>query len=110
MGRSLLTLGSSLLLATLGLWIADAAGWIGPVGDAAWTALIWKAGLAALAAGLVLRIFSPVRHKLAEGRCEVCGRTTERGHAYCLDHLRETVDSYRDRERDVFLRRPSPRN
>jgi len=110
MGRSLLTLGSFLLLATLGLWIADAAGWIPAAGDAAWTALIWKAGLAALAGGVLLRLFSPVHHRLAEGRCEMCSRPTERGHVYCLDHLRQTVDTYRDRERDGLLRRPGTRS
>lgn len=102
MGRGALRmLGSLLLLATVGLWIADAAGWVPSTLDDRWSMLMLKAALVLLSAAFLLRLVSPMTRQIGKGRCAVCGAATERGHMYCLDHLRETVHAYRDRAREA---------
>ena len=105
MGRGLLTLGSILLLLTIGLWIAGVAEWLPADIDDHWSALSLKAGLVVLAAGLLLRLVSPVRRQVSRGRCAVCGRGIDRGQVYCLDHLQETVNTYRDRTHESLSRK-----
>ncbi len=109
MSRSLLTLGSILILATVALWVADAASWIPGSTHDHWSGLTLKMGVVAFGTALLLRLVSPFTSRSGEGRCTVCGRPTERGHAYCLDHLRETVNTYRDRARNQTEPRPGPR-
>jgi predicted nucleic acid-binding Zn ribbon protein len=104
MGRGLATFGSVLLLLTLALWIGDAVGALPAADVASWSGITLKAGAALLAAGLLLRVVSPVRHKLVHGRCAVCGHPVERGHTYCRDHLQATVNTYRDQTRDHLMR------
>lgn len=99
MGRGLFSLGSFLLVATIAIWIAGAADWISEPLDDQIGAMTLRAGLALAAAGLVLRAFSPVTKKLGQGRCAVCGVAIDRGSTYCLDHLQETVNAFRDRNR-----------
>ena len=99
MSRRLLTFGSMLMLATAALWLASSLHWL-QTGEAdAWSGIALKAALCALAAGLVLRVLAPVSSVLTQERCDVCGRPTERGHTYCLDHLMETVNVTRDKTR-----------
>jgi hypothetical protein len=110
MGRRFFLLGSLLLVATVALWIADAANVIPSSTDDNWSGLTLKAGMVALAAALLLRVLAPVSGFMAKGRCTVCGRLTERGHTYCLDHLQETVNSMRDgRSQGSSAPRPRPR-
>lgn len=106
MGRRLQWLGALLILATVALWVADSVDWIGVSTDDRWSGLTLKAGLTALAAALLLRLLAPVTTMIGAGRCTVCGRSTERGHTYCLDHLQETVNAARDQARSQPISRP----
>ena len=105
MGRGLFTLGSILILLTIGLWVAGVVDWLPSDMVDRWSALSLKGGLITLAAGAVLRLVSPVRRQVTRGRCAVCGCAIERGHVYCLDHLQETVNAYRDRQHDASASR-----
>jgi hypothetical protein len=105
MGRRLLGLGVMLIVTTVALWVAEVADWIPASTDDRWSSLTLKAGLIALAAGVVFRILAPLAGTAGKGRCTVCGRSTERGHVYCLDHLQATVNATRDEAR----RRTPPR-
>ena len=100
MGRGLFSLGSVLLVATIAIWIAGAADWIPEPVDDQIAAVTLRAGLVLLVASLVLRAVSPVAKQMGKGRCAVCGIAIERGHTYCLDHLQETVNAFRDRTRE----------
>jgi len=97
MSRRLFFLGCLLLLATLALWVGDATGLIETSLDDRWSQLTLKAGGIALAVALALRMVSPISGRMTMGRCTVCGKLTERGHMFCLDHLQETVNATRDR-------------
>ena len=108
MGRRLQGLGVMLIAVTVALWVAEVAAWIPESTDDRWSGLTMKAGLIALAAGLLLRILAPVAGMLRKRRCTVCGRSTERGHTYCLDHLQETVNAARDDSRSRPISRSKP--
>ena len=108
MNRRLLTVGSIFLLATAMLWLAGSAGWIPGITADSWSGLTLKGSLITFGAALLGRLLSPVSNLMSSGRCKVCGRRTERGHLYCLDHLRETVNATRDRTRDGGGARPRP--
>ena len=106
MGRKLRWLGSMLLLVTVALWVADAVAWIPASTDDNWSGLTLKAGMIALAAGILLCLLAPLANLMRNGRCAVCGHPTERKHTYCLDHLQETVNATRDQARNRTLPRP----
>jgi len=108
MGRRLQGLGVLLIVATVGLWVAEIAGMIGKSTDDRWWGLTLKAAVIMLGAGTLLRALSPLGGALRQGRCTVCGRSTERGHAYCLDHLQQTVNATRDEVRDRKVPRQGP--
>jgi len=99
MGRRLLSFGAFLLAATVVYWMSDAIGWIPSHAEEHWSTLLAKAALVCIAAGLVLRALSPARIKMAKGRCATCGRATPIGHMYCMDHLQESVNTWRDQTR-----------
>lgn len=101
MGRGLFTLGCVLLVATIGLWIAGAVDWLPENFDNHLAALTLKVGLVLILASLVFRAVTPVTKRMAKGRCQVCGAATDRGHAYCLDHLQEMVNTHRDRTHEL---------
>jgi hypothetical protein len=113
MSRRLFALGSLLLLATVGLWLADAFDWIQASTDDHWSSLTIKGAAVALAGALLMRLLSPVATVIGKGRCAICGRSTQRGHIYCLDHLQETVNVTRDQSRrgpgTAPRARPQPR-
>jgi len=106
MTRKLQWLGALLLLATIALWVADVVELIPSSTDDRWSGLTMKAGITALVGALLLRLLSPIAGAIGAGRCTVCGRTTERGHTYCLDHLQETVNAARDHARNRTVSRP----
>lgn len=107
MDRRLMTLGSSFLLATAALWVAGAADWMPDAAADRWSSFTWKAAIVLLVAGLLARALSPVKRVLREERCTACGRPTLRGHAFCSDHLQETVNAARDRASERSRVRPS---
>ncbi len=103
LARRLCYLGFAILAATAWLLIADMKGWV-PAGTAdAWTWTLVRAGGVCLGAGAALMLFSPLARELRRGHCVRCGRTTERGQVYCLDHLQETLHEYRDQTRERVL-------
>jgi hypothetical protein len=110
MGRTLRWLGSLLLLTTVGLWVADAVEWIPTSLDDRWSGLTLKLAIGAMGGWLLLRLLAPIGAKLRNGRCTVCGCATDRGHTYCLDHLRETVNQTRDKSRERPIPRPRTSN
>ncbi|HEU5162924.1 MAG TPA: DNA internalization-related competence protein ComEC/Rec2 [Thermoanaerobaculia bacterium] len=61
------------------------------------------AGLAVIAAGIVLRIFEKVRRKTkkGKGRCIICKRPVLVGDKYCREHLRQVIGEEQDRVRAV---------
>ena len=100
MSRRLLWLGALLILATLALWVADVVELIPSTTDDRWSGLTLRAGIATVAVALLFRLVTPIARAVGTGRCTVCGRATERGHTYCLDHLQETVNAARDQARN----------
>ncbi len=107
MGRGLLTIGSVLLLLTAALWVAGATDVMeGAIADH-WSSMSLKAGLIALAAGVLGRLLSYFAKGFTRGRCEVCGKRTLRGHLYCADHLQAAVNATRDEVRERT--NPKPR-
>src|SRR5262245_39771535 len=106
MSRTLFWVGALLILATIALWFADTTNLIQGSTDDAWWGLTLKAGVIALALAMLARVLSPVQAMIQSGRCSVCGRPTERGHTYCLDHLQETVNRARDQARSQPIGRP----
>jgi hypothetical protein len=113
MNRRLLTVGSILMLLTAALWLGDAVDWIDGATADRWSGLALKGALLAFALAVAGRLLSPLAGAITTGRCTVCGRRTHRGHTYCLDHLQETVNVTRDRERGIpttpVRTRPHPR-
>jgi predicted nucleic acid-binding Zn ribbon protein len=97
MGRSLFSLGSFLLVATVFLWIAGAAGWMSDHASDVSSAISLKAGIVLMVASLILRLVSPVAKQITKSHCAACGRPVAKGHIYCNDHLQETVNQTRDR-------------
>lgn len=106
MGRLLRYLGLVLLAATAVLLIADVLGWIASGTADRWIRHSARAGIASLGAGVLLGILRPVGRTLRRGRCARCGATIERGQTYCMDHLQEAVNAYRDQARQARLKRP----
>ena len=106
MGRRLLGLGVMLIVVTVALWVAEVAAWIPASTDDRWSGLTLKAGLIALGAGLIFRVLVPLAGMLPKGRCTACGRSTERAHTYCLDHLQATVNATRDESHSRATSRP----
>jgi hypothetical protein len=98
--------GSVLILTTVALWLGDAASIIPARTDDHWWHFTLKGGLLALGGALLLRLLQPLAKLIRQGRCTVCGRATQRGHTYCLDHLQETVNAARDANRERGFHRP----
>lgn len=97
-----------LLVATVALWVADAVDWMPDATASHWSGLTLKAALITLGLALLGRVLSPLARMKSKGRCVVCGRTTERGHAYCQDHLLETVHHTLDQTRSKTRSAPRP--
>ena len=58
------------------------------------------AGGAALAGGVVARMAGRATAGILSRSCPRCGRRVARGRVYCDEHLQETINEYRDRQRD----------
>jgi len=96
MGYFLRCLGLGIWIATVGLALAQLAGMI-PARADVW---LWRGawgGTAVLGLGLLAGALSPVSRELRRRRCVRCGARIERTQTYCLDHLQQTVNEYRDR-------------
>ncbi len=98
MARLLLRVGGLLIVAA----VLYTAGWelfsAGP--DKALVRTLLAAGALCMSGGLVLRIAGRTAAGIAGRSCPRCGRRVARGRVYCDEHLQETINEYRDRQRD----------
>jgi hypothetical protein len=98
MARGLVRLGGLLIVASV-VYLAAAqilAG--GP--DKALFRNIAIAGTLCLALGFVLSIAGRGMATLVGRTCPRCGRRVARGRVYCEDHLQDTINEYRDQQRN----------
>ena len=90
----------------LGLWVIAAGAAILVAGqvwfpdspqtaDAARYALI--GGGALLALGALLYLLEKMGVVILQYRCVRCGRVIPRGHVYCADHLKKSIEEARDK-------------
>jgi hypothetical protein len=79
-------------------------GWIHEGTASRWGALALKYGGLCFAAGMLLALLAPIGREFRRGRCVRCGSAIERGQTYCMDHLQEAVNEYRDRTRGEMSR------
>lgn len=102
---------SGFVVLALSVWlaIAGAVGWISDEFAGRFTPLGFKVALVLLASSVLLAILIPIRRAIRSGHCVRCGVPTERGQAYCLDHMREALNEYRDQTRPGLLDRPKRR-
>jgi hypothetical protein len=107
MGRPLRYIGFALLVAAVWMVFGESAGWVASSVAKTWTKPCFLGGVVLLGSGLLLGFLGPLVHRLRGGRCVRCGHPTQRGQAYCWDHLQETVNEYRDRSHN---RNPDPRH
>lgn len=98
MSRLLLRLGGLALLAGVIYLVAGDALFGGADYRLVNTILI--AGGVALAAGIFARAAGRAAAGLAVRSCPRCGRRVGRGRVYCDEHLQETINEYRDRQRE----------
>ena len=96
MGAKLRYLGILVLALVAVSLVAGAAGWIpdGLADDWVRPAMIGGASLFIL--GAIVSMLSPVGRFMRQGRCVRCGVSTERGQAYCNDHLKATIEEARE--------------
>jgi hypothetical protein len=88
---TLLIVGDLLYLA---IWTAR-----GGTTDAQLFRLVLGLGGLCLAGGLVLSLVTRARSGIGVPRCPTCGKRVGRGRVYCEDHLAETINRYRDEQR-----------
>ena len=103
MGRSLRSIGVILIAASVWSYLAEAMGWVSSGLAAEWGGFGLKAGVLCLAGGILAAILAPVGRELRRGRCVRCGAAIERGQTYCMDHLKETLNEFRDRTRERMV-------
>lgn len=105
MGSRLRDIGLLILAGTACLLVADALGWVPPGMADAWTAPLAAGGVVAIAMGGVFGLLSGWSRRVLQTKCVRCAATTERGQAYCLDHMQAALNEYRDHARDTGFRR-----
>lgn len=96
MGRSLRYLGTLLFATTVWLLIAGSAGWVSEELANRLFRTVAGSGAVCLLGGFLLGLVGKLGWNRRRGRCVRCGAMTDRGQAYCLDHLLQTVADYRD--------------
>ncbi len=96
MSRRLTFAGLCLLAATAWFVLAEQIGWVSTELADRMVLLGLKLGGGALALAVVLAVLAPLTRALRGTRCVRCGSPIEKGQTYCPDHLRATVNEYRD--------------
>jgi len=92
----LMRLGTALIvgdLLYLAIWTARGGA------NAGLFRILLGAGVLSLVAALVLSIVTRARSGIRAPSCPTCGRRVARGRVYCEDHLVETINRYRDEQR-----------
>lgn len=57
------------------------------------------AGAAAFVVGIVFDVISRARAAVVRRKCARCSRPVEPGEVYCTEHFRESIDRYRDSQK-----------
>lgn len=96
MVRTFLRIGFFLWMVAVWGFLAGAAGWIPRDRTDAWGRVALGLGAAFVAGGVILWVAAPLGRILRGSRCARCSRPTDRGHVYCQDHLKETIEEFRD--------------
>jgi len=96
MAGSLRQIGLGLVAGAACIALASAVGWVPSGTFDPWVVPALGAGVAVFALGVLGTVLGRVARMVRRGRCVRCGSPIERGQTYCIDHLRETVDEYRD--------------
>ncbi len=94
-GSALYRLGGLLILGDIAYLVWQAAR-----GESDFQVVRMVLGAAAvcLLGGLVLSIVSRAKSGISFPTCPRCGRRVARGRVYCDDHLKETINRYRDEQ------------
>ena len=98
MSRVLIRVGGFLIVAAV-VYLAAAQMIRGGVDNK----VFWNlagAGALSVALGIVLAVFGRGVAAAVGRSCPRCGRRVARGRVYCDDHLHETINEYRDQERN----------
>lgn len=96
MASLLMRLGTALIVGDilyLAIWTAR-----GGVNDHLFRTLL-AAGALCVLGSVVLSIVTRARSGIKAPSCPTCGRRVVRGRVYCEDHLKETINRYRDEQR-----------
>ena len=96
MARFLIRLGGLGIVAAI---VYLAVGEMFGADQALFRTLIWASGFS-LGAGIIAWAAGRVTAGIVGRSCPRCGRRVARGHVYCEDHMRETINEYRDRQRE----------
>ena len=99
MARLLLRLAGLLIVGAV-VYAAIGEAFLGGA-DAALVQKLLAGGGLSLAGGLVARLAGRAAAGIAGRSCPRCGRRVKRGRVYCDEHLQETINEYRDRQRDA---------
>jgi hypothetical protein len=97
MASLLVRLGTLLLVGDL-IYLAVGQGAAGGVDNHLFRTVLASGGLS-LAGGLVLSVLQRARSGISGPTCPSCGKRVARGRVYCEDHLLETINRYRDEQR-----------
>jgi hypothetical protein len=98
-GRTLRYAGLGLLAVAAWVLLAGEVGWTSKQVTAVWFEPLAKGGALMFVVGLGLCVLAPFARMLRRGHCVRCGARTERGQAYCLDHMRASLNEVQDRMR-----------
>jgi hypothetical protein len=98
MGRALIRLGGLLIVAAV-VYLAAAQVLAGRP-DTILFRNIAAAGAACVVVGFVVSATGRGMAAIVGRSCPRCGRRVARGRVYCDDHLQETINEYRDQNRN----------
>jgi len=98
MAGALLRLGGFLIVASV-VYLAAAQVLAGTVHRSLFW-MIATGGAACVALGLLLSIAGRGMAAMVGRSCPRCGRRVARGRVYCEEHLLETINEYRDQQRN----------
>ncbi len=98
MSRVLVRLGGFLVVAAV-VYLAAAQMIRGEVDNKVFLRLA-GAGAICVAVGVALAVFGRGMATVLGRSCPRCGRRVARGRVYCDDHLQETINEYRDQQRN----------
>jgi hypothetical protein len=97
MASLLIRLGSLLVVGDL-IYLAVGEGTMGGADNHLFRTVLACGGLS-LAGGFVLWALQRARSGMSGPTCPSCGKRVARGRVYCEDHLVETINRYRDEQR-----------